>query len=92
MRACGRPASLVLALITCIPLCLPLDHLLVQQLEKSDKLVLYASYVSELSDMLASGSPLIFSLTNEAIGGKVTHVGVLEFSGDQHGVAYVPAW
>jgi hypothetical protein len=65
-------------------------------LEQGDKVVLYGGLLRELHYALeeAGGAPLVFELTNESVGAvkKRTHVGVLEFSGEEPNVAYLPAW
>ena len=35
--------------------------------------------------------PMLFELINGAVGGKVTHAGVLEFTAEE-GKAYLPQW
>ena len=66
---------------------------------------MFSGYLRDLSEALEDGSsggggggggggegaPLIFEVVNGAVG-KRTHVGVLEFSGELHGVAYLPSW
>lgn len=60
-------------------------------LERTDKLVVYSGWLHELHDVLADGAPLVFEVENTATGARV-HAGVLEFSSDQHGLAYAPGW
>lgn len=60
-------------------------------LEQTDKVIMYSGYIRDLQDELDGGGVLIFEVENSAVG-KRTHCGVLEFSGDQHGVVYLPSW
>ena len=68
---------------------------LAKTIEDGDKIVVYSGLLNELHDELerlsTHGKPLILEAHNEKTG-KKTHVGVLEFSGQEHNVAYLPAW
>ena len=64
---------------------------LARSVERTDKLVVYSGWLHELHDILAAGQPLIFEVENDATGTKL-HAGVLEFSGEQHGMAFAPGW
>lgn len=64
---------------------------LAASLERTDKLVVYSGWLHELHDVMASGQPIIFEVENPATGGRL-HLGVLEFSNEQHGTCYAPGW
>jgi hypothetical protein len=68
---------------------------LASALERGDKVVLFQGLLRDLEEKMeefaTSGNPLILEAVNTS-NGKKTHVGVLEFSGDEHNVAYLPSW
>lgn len=68
---------------------------LASSLECGDKVVMHSGMLRELADVMeeyaSSAQPLVFEVENKAAGTR-THVGVLEFSGEQPGVAYFPSW
>ena len=61
---------------------------LAKRLESGDKIILYASLLRELSSVL-DGEPLVFEAEAKS---RRSHVGVLEFSGEEPGVAFFPSW
>lgn len=62
-------------------------------LERGDKVILHASALGELHEQMTKG-PLIFEVSSSPPHGasRSTHVGVLEFSGDDEHRAYLPSW
>ena len=50
---------------------------------------MHASALAELQDKI--DGPMMFRLRNKSLGVQ-THGGVLEFDGEERGVAYLPTW